>query len=1005
MVAFNDVGASRPSPAAKERTRESVPSFGPLGVEANATSSTTIVVRWGEVPKEHENGIIEGFKVYYGADSRSPFQYKDIPKNSTFTTTLTELRKYVTYHIQVLAYTRLGDGVLSIPPVRVLTFEDTPGPPSNVSFPDVSFTTARIIWDVPYDPNGEILAYVVTYHLNDDRESNFSREFPPSDRTYRATELQPEQYYMFSVRAQTRLGWGKTAHALVYTTNNREPPQAPSAPQVSSSQVQSEQITFSWTPGRDGFAPLRYYTVQRAEGPNGPWITVPERVDPQMTSYTVTELRPYTVYRFRIQATNDMGPSGWSQESPITRTLPAAPSRGVQNLKVVPITTTSVRVQWEPIAEQFWSGDHKTGGYKIVFQPVSHYPTALQASQAMQFPGVHTGEAVLGDLLRDCTYEIVVLPYNSQGLGPATPPATVYVGEAVPTGQPRDVTAEAVSSTEVRLSWRPPPAGQQNGELLGYKIFYVVIGHPAVENSNEATHVDSTEGAEQELEVVPAPSVSHSLVFLDQFTRYRVHIVAFNPAGDGPPSAPVTVTTLQGLPGPPANLTFTDITMTSLRVSWDPPVRRNGEILGYVVTYETAEQNDKFSKQVKQKVSGATSLAIQNLEEEVTYTFWVRAQTLDYGPATTANVTTGPQDGSPAPPRELLLARTAASTAIDLSWVNGPSGKGPILGYYMESKRKAVEEDLQIYDTRWQTVARTKNGPLTEFSVSYQNLLPSTSYMFRVIAYNRFGVSCPSYTNEEVLTPSKLYLDYGYLQYKPFYRQTWFMVALAASSIVIIIAIIAVLCVKSKSFKYKQEAAQKSMEETLRMEQDDSQDHPIEMYNQRSYRNFSQQLLGSVGRGKGRPPAVPMLGKSPPRPSPASVAYHSDEDSVKGYDENPDDSSVTEKPSELSSTDSQATDSDNDSEASAPHSFVNHYANVNDSLRQSWKRQRPAVRNYSSYTDSEPEPMGVSSHPGGSVAGSSAAAAASASTLNGGQIVMNNKARSRAPLPGFSSFV
>jgi protein sidekick len=52
------------------------------------------------------------------------FQYKDIPNNATQTTTLTELRKYVQYHIQVLAYTRLGDGALSTPPVRVQTFED-----------------------------------------------------------------------------------------------------------------------------------------------------------------------------------------------------------------------------------------------------------------------------------------------------------------------------------------------------------------------------------------------------------------------------------------------------------------------------------------------------------------------------------------------------------------------------------------------------------------------------------------------------------------------------------------------------------------------------------------------------------------------------------------------------------------------------------------------------------------------------------------------------------------
>lgn len=82
---------------------------------------------------------------------------------------------------------------------------------------------------------------------------------------------------------------------------------------------------------------------------------------------------------------------------------------------------------------------------------------------------------------------------------------------------------------------------------------------------------------------------------------------------------------------------------------------------------------------------------------------------------------------------------------------------------------------------------------------------------------------------------------------------------------------------------------------------------------------------------------------------------------------------------------SQGSESENESVRSDPHSFVNHYANVNDSLRQSWKRQKP-VRNYSSYTDSEPEGSAVVS-------------------LNGGQIIMNNMARSRAPLPGFSSFV
>lgn len=95
-----------------------------MNVEANSTSSTTIVVKWGDVPKEHQNGLIEGFKVFYAAENKSPIQYKQIASNATFTTTLTELKKFVIYHIQVKAYTRLGDGEPSKPAVRVRTFED-----------------------------------------------------------------------------------------------------------------------------------------------------------------------------------------------------------------------------------------------------------------------------------------------------------------------------------------------------------------------------------------------------------------------------------------------------------------------------------------------------------------------------------------------------------------------------------------------------------------------------------------------------------------------------------------------------------------------------------------------------------------------------------------------------------------------------------------------------------------------------------------------------------------
>lgn len=98
----------------------------------------------------------------------------------------------------------------------------------------------------------------------------------------------------------------------------------------------------------------------------------------------------------------------------------------------------------------------------------------------------------------------------------------------------------------------------------------------------------------------------------------------------------------------------------------------------------------------------------------------------------------------------------------------------------------------------------------------------------------------------------------------------------------------------------------------MAMSIDDRQELALELY--RSRHGMGNGTLsvngGTIRRTIGRkpssqPPAAAALGKSPPRPSPASVAYHSDEESLKCYDENPDDSSVTEKPSEVSSSDSQ----------------------------------------------------------------------------------------------------
>lgn len=40
------------------------------------------------------------------------------------------------------------------------------------------------------------------------------------------------------------------------------------------------------------------------------------------------------------------------------------------------------------IDEVYWSGDYETGGYRVVYQPVSDFPTPLQATPKEEILGI-----------------------------------------------------------------------------------------------------------------------------------------------------------------------------------------------------------------------------------------------------------------------------------------------------------------------------------------------------------------------------------------------------------------------------------------------------------------------------------------------------------------------------------------------------------------------------------------------------------------------------------------
>ena len=85
------------------------PGAPPENVTGHHTSSTSISVRWGEVPADKQHGNIVNYTVIY-KDSEGGAEMKKGVDSPARETELTNLARYTEYSIKVLAATVKGDG-------------------------------------------------------------------------------------------------------------------------------------------------------------------------------------------------------------------------------------------------------------------------------------------------------------------------------------------------------------------------------------------------------------------------------------------------------------------------------------------------------------------------------------------------------------------------------------------------------------------------------------------------------------------------------------------------------------------------------------------------------------------------------------------------------------------------------------------------------------------------------------------------------------------------------
>ncbi|WP_084106661.1 fibronectin type III domain-containing protein [Demequina sp. NBRC 110056] len=339
----------------------------------------------------------------------------------------------------------------------------------------------------------------------------------------------------------------------------------PAAPTDVVATPRSEKVTVTWSaPATTGNSPITGYGLEYSTDGGGSWTSVfaPEAGNLE-TSHLVTGLTNGTSYVFRVVAVNALGASAWSASSAAATPQRMVPTK-VTGATAFDVTETSARVSWEA---------PDNGGSTIIMYQVRRSSdggsTWLPGYAWVMGQPAPTALTVTG-LTPGTEYVFQVVARNSLGWSPgwsasSEPVSTIAVE---PPSAPLSVVATA-RSEKATVTW-DAPATEGTSPLTGYGIEY------------------SSDGGSSWTSVL-APSAgvlttSHTVTGLTNGTSYMFRVVAVSAVGPSEWSAPSAAVTPQRMvPTKVTGATTSNVTATSVRVSWEAPDNGGSTIIMYQV--------------------------------------------------------------------------------------------------------------------------------------------------------------------------------------------------------------------------------------------------------------------------------------------------------------------------------------------------------------------------------------------------------------------------------------
>ncbi|XP_070134562.1 cell adhesion molecule Dscam1 isoform X12 [Drosophila bipectinata] len=408
---------------------------------------------------------------------------------------------------------------------------------------------------------------------------------------------------------------------------------------------------------------------------------------------------------FTCVATNAFG-SDDASINMIVQEVPEMPYA----LKVLDKSGRSVQLSWA----QPYDGNSPLDRYIIEFK---RSRASWSEIDRVIVPG-HTTEAQVQKLSPATTYNIRIVAENAIGTSQSSEAVTIITAEEAPSGKPQNIKVEPVNQTTMRVTWKPPPRTEWNGEILGYYVGY------KLSNTNssyvfETINFITEEGKEHNLE----------LQNLRVYTQYSVVIQAFNKIGAGPLSEEEKQFTAEGTPSqPPSDTACTTLTSQTIRVSWvSPPLESaNGVIKTYKVVYAPSDEwYDETKRHYKKTASSDTVL--HGLKKYTNYTMQVLATTAGGDGVRSVPIHCQTEPDVPEAPTD-VKALVMGNAAILVSWRSPAQPNGIITQYTVYSKAEGAE-----------TETKTQKVPHYQMSFEATELEKNKPYEFWVTASTTIG--------------------------------------------------------------------------------------------------------------------------------------------------------------------------------------------------------------------------------------------------------------------------